>query len=161
VLAPLVRAEVDAALAADSGRDNLDAAREAVALARGVLERYPPPTAGSLQMETAATYLAFAEAELSRGAGPDPGLWSDLVERADYLYFRLYARFRLAEALLETGRTAEGRDELRRTFDAAAGAGAVGLGERIARLASVAGAGPRTGGRRASRASRPSPRRRR
>jgi predicted ATPase/DNA-binding SARP family transcriptional activator len=141
VLAPLVRAEVDAALAEGATeRDrHLDAAHEAASRARDIFARFPPPTGGSLQIETAATYLALAEAELSRCVGPDPGLWSDVVGRADYLYTRLYGRLRLAEALLEAGRTADGCDELRRTYDDASEAGAAAITARVARLASKAG----------------------
>jgi hypothetical protein len=56
-------------------------------------------------METHGTHLAFAKAELSRATGPDPNLWQEAVDRADYIYFRLYAQCRLAEALSQVGDT--------------------------------------------------------
>lgn len=133
VLAPLARAEVDAALAADDGLrdDHVRRAASAVERAREILAIFPPLTGGSLQMETPATQLALAEAELSRVAGPDPTLWEDAVARADYVYFRLYARWRLAESLLEAGRSAESKAELRRAHGEAAAIGAKRLRERL------------------------------
>lgn len=141
VLAPLARAEVDAALTA-SGTDRAEhvaRAREAVARGREILEAFPPPSEGSLQMETPRTYLALAEAELSRIDGSDPGLWQDAVDRADYFYFRLYARFRLAEALLEAGRTAEGVGELEAALADASRVGADRIREQLEMLAVRAG----------------------
>lgn len=49
-------------------------------------------------METHGTHLALARAELSRLGDPDPALWREAADRADYVYFRLYARIRHAEA---------------------------------------------------------------
>lgn len=72
VLSPLARAEVDAALSAsdDTRAEHLERARAAVARGREILAEFPPPTAGSIQMETPATYLAMAEAEVSRISHP-------------------------------------------------------------------------------------------
>lgn len=105
VLAPLVRAEVDASLAgaADERGSHLARADAAVARMRDLLERHPPPTGGSVQLETHHTHLAVAEAERSRADGPDPDRWREAVGRADYLYTRLYASWRLAEALAAAG----------------------------------------------------------
>lgn len=101
VLNPLVRAEVDAAIASEGEQ----AARHAAA-AEAALEEmhrlagaHPHPTGGSVQLETAATHVAFAEAEAARLAGGDTvAAWRRAQERADFEYYRLYARWRLAEA---------------------------------------------------------------
>jgi predicted ATPase/DNA-binding SARP family transcriptional activator len=141
VLTPLVRAEVNAALAGSEGEgtEHVERARVAVATGREILATLPPPTAGSLQMETPTTYLALAEAELSRIDGSDPGLWQDAVDRADYFYFRLYARFRLAEALLGAGRADEGADELRAAHADARTVGAERLRVQLEQLATATG----------------------
>jgi predicted ATPase/DNA-binding SARP family transcriptional activator len=150
VLAPLVRAEVDAALASSDAQRDDHARRAAAAVerAREILATFPPHTGGSLQMETPATQLALAEAELSRVTGPDPALWEDAVRRTDYVYYRLYARWRLAESLLDTGRTAEAGDALRRAHRDAAAIGAERLRLKIETTAARAGVGPtaRVGG---------------
>jgi predicted ATPase/DNA-binding SARP family transcriptional activator len=112
-LNPLVRAEVDAALrSAAQGADLVARAQATVARMRSILEEFPPPTEGSVAMETHGTHLAFAEAELSRVTGPDPELWRHAAERADFIYFRLYARIRLAEALRQVGRTQEASERI-------------------------------------------------
>ena len=112
-LNPLVRAEIDRALiTAETREDGIRRAREAITTIQDIISEFPPPTEGSISMETPRTHLAFARAELSRATGPDPALWRKAVERADYLYFRLYARLRLAEALLETGEADEGAAKL-------------------------------------------------
>lgn len=113
VLHALVRAETEAGLRSTGGEaaDHARRATETVARMRKILEEFPPPTEGSVAMETHGTHLAFAQAELSRVEGPDPALWQTAADRADYIYFRLYARTRLAEALLQTGREREGRRE--------------------------------------------------
>lgn len=105
VLNPLVRAEVNAALVLDgSARDrHISRAEAAVSEMRAILEDFPPPSDGSLGIETHGTHFAFARAEISRVIDPDPGLWREATDRADYLYFRLYARVRLAEALVHSG----------------------------------------------------------
>jgi hypothetical protein len=141
VLSALARAEADAGTAAkDGGRDeHVERAAAAVERGRMILEQLPPLTEGSLQMETPATYLAFAEAELSRLTAPDPSLWEAAVARADYVYFRLYARWRLAEALLETGREQEGASELRDAYDDVSELGASHLRSGLELLARRAG----------------------
>ncbi len=115
VLAPLARAEVDAALATTGAEraDHVERAGAAVRRAREILAAFPPPSEGAVQMETHATRLAFAEAELSRVDDPDPAPWERAVEKADFLYFRLYARWRLAEALVACGREADARTGIR------------------------------------------------
>lgn len=106
VLGPLVRAEIDAALTTIAGThsEHLRRARSAAARMRELLEANPPPTDGSLQLETPSTYLALAEAELSRVTGPAPERWLSAAGCADYVYFRLYAGWRAAEAMAEAGR---------------------------------------------------------
>lgn len=105
VLNPLVRAEVNAALLSDGPiRDgHIGHAKATVSEMEALLEDFPPPSDGSLGIETHGTHLAFARAELSRVTEPDPGLWRKATDRADYIYFRLYARVRLAEALVHSG----------------------------------------------------------
>lgn len=107
-LNPLVRAEVNAALASSgtTRSDHRARAEAAVNKMHTILEEYPPHTDGSVAMETHHTHLAFALAELSRVIEPDPGLWREAAKRADYVYFRLYAQIRLAEALSQTGNDA-------------------------------------------------------
>jgi predicted ATPase/DNA-binding SARP family transcriptional activator len=140
VVSAWVRAEIDAALSGGEERDeHLERAREAVTAARELLEHYPPPTSGSLQMETPTTYLAFAVAELSRATGPDPEPWRDVVDRADHVYYRLYALYRLAEALLDAGHGEEAAETLRRAHADASALGAEGLKGRLERLAQDAG----------------------
>lgn len=103
VLNPLVRAEVNAALAAEgeAREEHVARAKSAIARMKKILTDFAPPFAGSVAMETHGTHLAFALAELSRVTGPDPDLWDEAAERADYAYFRLYARIRWAEAVAQ------------------------------------------------------------
>jgi predicted ATPase len=141
VLSPLARAEVDAALATSGSEraQHLERARAAVAKAREILQTYPPAGEGSVQMETHTTHLAFAEAELSRIDGPEPGRWQDAVDRADYFYFRLYARRRLAEALLSAGGDEAGAGELRAAHAEATRVGAGRIRQQLEQLANGAG----------------------
>lgn len=141
VLGPLVRAEVDAALAAEGSEraGHVERARAALARGREILSGFPTPTEGSLQMETPATYLAFAEAELSRVTEPSPAQWDEASVRADYVYFRLYARLRLAEALRATGRHEDAALTLQAAHEAACELGAARLREQLESLALTAG----------------------
>lgn len=115
MLAPAVRARVDAALAGMDGPcgDLLGRVDADVATMRRLLETYPPPQAGSLQLETYTTYIAFAESERSRITGADPDRWRLAVERSDYAYPRLYAGWRLAEALTDVGQRSDAVREVR------------------------------------------------
>jgi predicted ATPase/DNA-binding SARP family transcriptional activator len=137
VLAPLARAEADAAVATTGAAraDHVERARGAVCRAREILEAFPSPSEGAVQMETHTTRLAFAEAELSRVDEPDPELWRTAVARADFLFFRLYARWRLAEALAARGQGAKARREIRATHAEADRVGAAYLRERLRALA--------------------------
>jgi predicted ATPase/class 3 adenylate cyclase len=141
VLSSLARAEVNAALAASGSEheEHVECARAAVARGRAILARFPPTSAGSVQMETPATYLALAESELSRATGPSPDLWRDVASSVDYVYFRMYAQLRLAEALLETGRPEEAEAALRPAHDEASRLGADGLRDQLEALATQAG----------------------
>ncbi len=105
VLNPLVRAEIDAAKRNGDERSSAHgrAASDHVDEMKRILEESPPLNGGSFSMETPRTHLAFAEAELSRLDGENPELWKTAMDRADYLYFRLYAQIRFAEALWATG----------------------------------------------------------
>lgn len=107
VLPPLVRAEVDAALAEDQehGGRHAAAARATLDEMHRLATRHPHPTGGALQLETAATHVVFGEAEVSRLRGGDEAVaaWRRAAELADFEYYRLYAAWRLAEAAVETG----------------------------------------------------------
>jgi DNA-binding CsgD family transcriptional regulator/tetratricopeptide (TPR) repeat protein len=99
-LRPLVRAEVDAALAASDDAQ----ATEHLAHARAALERMQdlrgafPPVQGTAQLERADTYLLLARAELTRATGPDPDLWAHAETCCSYAYWRCYAAWRRVEA---------------------------------------------------------------
>ena len=118
VLHHLVRAEIEAALRSQStdhqehtrrANEALDAIRELIKHRRG-----PSP-----QMEDPESHLRLAEAEISRLTRSDPGLWRKASKAAFCAYWKLYARWRLAEALLEIGRREEGASELRAALDRA------------------------------------------
>lgn len=119
VLRPLVQAEVDAALATsgDAHRgEHLSRARAARDRAREILAADPPLWSGCLQFEVPATHVLLADAELSRITGPNPELWREAGDAADYAYWRLYAGYRRAEALLRLDQRDEAiavADELR------------------------------------------------
>ncbi len=101
---PLVRAEVDAALASEADRDERVAhAAAAVEQMRDLVERHPPASPTTFQLEHPYTYLALAEAELSRATGPEPAAWWDALEQVYSPYWRVYVRWRLAEASLAVG----------------------------------------------------------
>lgn len=56
-------------------------------------------------METPRTRPAFAADELSPVTERRPELRGEAIKRADYVYFRVYARIRLAEALRQIEET--------------------------------------------------------
>lgn len=133
VLRALVRAEVDAALAGDADR-RTEHEQRAVAANRQLnelLRRYPHPTGGSVQIETPATNQLLAEAELSRLGGPRPDLWRAAVDQPSYVYWKLYARWRLAESLLAAGDVAAAAREVRDALPDAARIGAGLLQRRL------------------------------
>ena len=133
-LHPLVRGEVEGALAAlteDERHDHERRARDTLDTMRQILREHPAPNTGSFMCETHDTHLSFATAELSRLDGPDPDLWRVAQEAADYIYYRLYAQWRLGEALLAANRRSEAE---RCIADAASEADRVGarlLADRI------------------------------
>lgn len=145
----LVRAEVDAELRADGGvgpdgdvasppagaDDHRARAEELLGTMRTWFERFPLPFEGSPQFETPGTYLALAEAELTRITGPDPARWTALVDRAAYAYWRIYARWRLAEALLMRGERDQAGEALADAYQEAKSAGAGGVRDAVERLA--------------------------
>ena len=94
---------------------------------KSILAEDPPPMDGSVAMETHTTHLLFAEAELTRLTGPNPVAWTQAVEAADFIYFRLYAQIRLGEALLQSGSVEEGRETLKTALAEAEQIGAQGL----------------------------------
>jgi predicted ATPase/DNA-binding SARP family transcriptional activator len=140
VLGPLVRAEADAALSTSGPRrdEHVERARTGATKAREILDAFPPLAKGSLQMETPMTHLALAEAELSRATEPDPALWEEAVLSADFLYFRLYSQWRLAEALFKLGKIVEAEARLRAAHTRASQTGADLLRRRLETLAGEA-----------------------
>lgn len=112
-----VRAEVDAAL--DVGGPARD---EHVQHARRVLDRLRETVssrATAHRFEGPATEVLLAEAELSRATGPDPERWRVVLAQVWPAYWRVHARWRLAESLLETDRREEAVAELRRAHEEA------------------------------------------
>jgi len=112
VLGPLVRAEVDAALIGSDG-DDVGSAEAAVLEMRRILDEHPPRTEGWDTPLTHDMNLVFAEAELARLTESDPLLWAEAQEIADYAYHRLYARWRMAEAMLAADDLEAGATTLR------------------------------------------------
>ena len=134
VLGPLVRAEVNAAL--EGGAD--DHARQAQAALdemHRILREHPPRVDSWWSIMTHTQNLAFATAELSRLTGSSPELWADALAVADYAYYRIYARWRLGEALLEAGDVGRGAEQIR---SAHADAVRVGADLLVRRLRSTA-----------------------
>jgi predicted ATPase/DNA-binding SARP family transcriptional activator len=113
-LHPLVRAEVEASLKGgpESPDRHAKLARASLATMKQIRFDSPPPSTGSYMAETHDTHLTFATAEVSRLEQSDPELWRKAQQEADYIYYRLYAQWRLAEALLQNGRQEEGAHEL-------------------------------------------------
>ncbi len=138
---PAVRVEVDAALAtSNAARDaHLQRAEALLDRMRSLMERYPPSPPSGLRFEAPGTYLALATAELTRAAAPDPASWRRALARASYLYWRAYARWRLAEALLASGADRDGEVELRTAHREATQLGAPRLRDPIEARAAAAG----------------------
>lgn len=123
VLYPLVRAEVDSAIGTGS-RGNSEGAKEALQRMQTILRDHPPQVDSWLSIMTHTQNLAFAEAEITRLSGPRPERWSNAVRVADYAYYRIYALWRLGEALMESGDLDNGLTALRRAYSEAEGVGA-------------------------------------
>jgi DNA-binding CsgD family transcriptional regulator/tetratricopeptide (TPR) repeat protein len=113
-LRALVRAEVDASSATSGATRDAHRARAEATVAEmaEILHRFPPGRDVSLQLELPETYLALAHAELSRAGFPAPDLWRTVLDTAAHAYWRLYARWRLAEALVAVGDEGEATDVL-------------------------------------------------
>lgn len=118
-LGPLLRAEVNAAIR-NPDSSHLQAARQTLDQMSDILRVHPPLTGGATSLLTPQQNLTFARAELSRAGQFDPDLWEEAVTGADYVYYQLYGKFRLAEALLAVGRDRDG-SELMRTVVGEAG----------------------------------------
>ncbi len=103
------------------------------ALAATTVPRHAPPSSEA----TAA--LRTGRAELTRLTGsPDPDRWREAVTTWDAIgfpYAAAYARFRLAEAALATGREDEAERELRAAWDTANRLGARPLTDALDRIA--------------------------
>ena len=139
----VVRAEVAAAASPTGaeGEQHASGARAGLEQMRQVLARFPPRVLAGLRLETPDTYLALAEAELSRIAAPAPERWLAVLDRASYVYWRVYARCRLAESLLAMGRREEGLAELRASMAQASRLGAPLLRDEIETVGRHAGLG--------------------
>ncbi len=138
---PALRVEVDAALAAgDRDReDHAARARSVLDRMRTWLDRFPPSPPSGLRFEMPATYLALAEAEVTRLAASDPEAWRRAVASASYLYWATYARARLAEALIAVGDPAAGAEVLRRAHRDADRLASPQLRRQVAAVADEAG----------------------
>lgn len=115
VLNPLVRAEIDAAIATGSD-EHVERAQQTLVQMQRILKDHPPRVDSWTSVMTHTQNLAFAEAEITRVTGPSPDRWADALALADYAYYQLYARWRLAEALLEAGEGEEGATELKEVY---------------------------------------------
>lgn len=133
----LVRAQVDAALQSSGrqGRHHADAARRAGQDLHDHLDRFPPPTVGSVQNEQEATYAVLADAELSRLDGGEPDVWREAIRRAGFVWWKTYARMRLVEALVARGERDLATSELAPAHQQAKDLGAASLVDQIEDLA--------------------------
>ena len=136
-LHPMVRAEVEAALNGGPNKPDIHArhAREGLATMEQIRTQFPPPSSGSYMAETHDTHFTFARAEVSRLDGFDPEMWKQALEQADFIYYRLYAQWRLAEALLQSQQEDEGATHLRAAREQASRVGAGLLTNRIEQTA--------------------------
>lgn len=122
-LTPMVRVHVDEAIRTGSPEAARSARETSDHMSRIVSEN-PPLVDGWTSIMTHQQNLAFARAELSRLADPDPGLWAEALQMADHAYYQLYARWRLAEAKMTAGHLEEGTNDLVLAEDAAKTMGA-------------------------------------
>jgi hypothetical protein len=156
VLYPLVRAHVDAALA--SGVEEHTArATDAIGLMHRVLSDTPPTARAWTSVMTHTQNITFAEAELTRLTGPSPDHWRHAVDEADYLYYEIYARWRLGEALLQSNVADEGGREVQRTRVDAHRSGMTALRHRIDQTARRFGVEPIAAGRHFTERREPEP----
>ena len=139
-LCVLLRAEADAAeVAAGANReDHIRQAHEVMQRIRDHLERFPPRVLAGFRLETPETFLALAEAELSRVTAPAPDRWNTVIGDASYAYWRTYARWRLGESMLTVGKQVAGRAELASAHAEATALGATLLRDRMAAAAARA-----------------------
>lgn len=137
VLLPLVRAEVDQAVAArGDGRDEHGRrAEDALERMRELVERFPPPPGGAIQIETPTTWVQLAEAELTRLTGAAPGRWRAVLAAVSEPYWQVYARWRLAEACLTCDERDAAIQQLGAAHEQAIELGADGLRDDIESLA--------------------------
>ena len=141
VMRSLIRAEVQAACdsTGPSRADHARRARAALRAMQDLVARFPPPTGGSIQLETAATNLAVGKAEVARLTTPRPELWADVATHASYAYWRLYASWRRADALFATDRAGEAVLALRHAHEGAKSLGAALMQRRLEALAASRG----------------------
>ncbi len=133
-LVHLVRAEVDAALAtSDPNRHaRLQRARDTLA----ELQRQQRGAGQAFTQRWGWQRDALrAEAELSRAENPEPGLWRALRDGEPHACWRVYNRWRLAEALLTTGHHEEAAAELSHGHAEACHLGADRLRDQLEDLA--------------------------
>ena len=103
-------------------RGDFAAAEAAVEQMRGLLEARPGPMGGSIQLGSPESYLACAEAELTRLSGPDPAAWKKAEAMNIWQYWKVYCGARAAEAVHASGE--DSTAVLREARDRAVGADA-------------------------------------
>ncbi len=135
VLGPLVRAHVDAGIREGTGSSHHSAAARALDQMVSILERHPPLVESWLSIMTHEQNLLFAEAEFTRLSQPSIALWERAASGADYAYYIIYARWRLAEALLYLDDTKRAVRELGEAHREAVHTGARLMQRRIAATA--------------------------
>jgi hypothetical protein len=91
-----------------------------------------------VQLEGARFNLIVSEAEISRLTTPSPELWKAAEGEASYAYWKLYAAWRRAEALLAAG-SPQGTAALHDAHRRASSVGASLLRHRLEELAASHG----------------------
>lgn len=137
VLMPLVRAEVDVGVNTDSR--STFTAQSVLQDMRRIVADHPPLTQASTSLLTHTQNLAFGEAELTRLTGPNPDAWLRARHNSDYEYYRIYAAWRMSEALLALGHRDDAATHLGRTFEEATRMRFTQLARMAAKTAQTAG----------------------
>ncbi|MFP4635948.1 MAG: ATP-binding protein, partial [Nitriliruptoraceae bacterium] len=145
-LVHLTRTQIDAALRSSTRRraKRLEAARESVER----LQRSASTSRGTITRPWGlARDVARAQAELSRATDHDRVVWRELLSSERHAYWRVYDRWRLAEALLASNTSGEARTEIEQGHREAETLGAERLQAELEDLAGRAGfrvTGPET-----------------
>ena len=137
VMYPMVRATVDATLGDADRRGSRP--RAWVERMEDLFASHPPLARAWTSVLTPRQNLVLARAELTRLQEPDPGIWTQAAEMADYAYYRCYCRWRYAEALLRRSGSAIARPALLEAYADALAMGARLLQRRVEETAEAAG----------------------